>query len=78
MIFTSRHAGPAAGEAFPVRGFVVVVSSHAGPHPKEWLTNSDLMDLETAEHEAAVWRRKAAEQGSERKFEVCPVIGGDQ
>ena len=78
MIFASRHTEPAAGEALPVRGFVVVVSSHAGTHPKEWLTNSDLMDLETAEHEAAVWRRKAAEQGSERKFEVCPVIGGDQ
>ena len=36
------------------------------------------MDLETAEHEAAVWRRKATSKDLTRKFEVCPVIGGDQ
>ena len=75
MIRMPRTA-PLVGEPLVVIGYVVVIRDGGSGNALRGLTNSDLMSQETAEHEAGVWRRKATEQGSSRKFEVCPVIGG--
>ena len=66
MIRMPRTA-PLAAESLPVIGYVVVIRDGGSGNALRGLTNSDLMSQETAE-----------EQGSSRKFEVCPVIGGDQ
>lgn len=63
---------PVPLQAAVVLGYVVVVTSRAGG--KSWLTNSDLMDQDAAEYEAARWRTSAA--GSGFRYDVCPVLEG--
>lgn len=66
-----RDLAPAPDAGLPVLGFVVVVTGAGG---RSWLTNADLSDLETAEHEARTWRRSAAGEGF--RYQVCTVTGG--
>jgi len=58
-----------------IRRYVVLIHEPGPGRIPHDLTNSGVMDLETAEHEAAVWRKREREQGSGRRFEVCPVLG---
>jgi hypothetical protein len=75
VILISRHPEPAAEENLSILGYVVIVTTPAG----HWhLTNADLMDLETAEHEAKQCRKAAIEKGSGRRFQVRPVYGEEQ
>jgi hypothetical protein len=73
-----RITPAAAADGVSVIGYVVVVRNGGMTNAPRGLTNSDLMDEATAEHEAEVWRHKASERESGRKFEVCPVIGGER
>lgn len=57
------------------KGFVVVVREPGG---REYLTNADLTDQETAEHEAAECRKRAAKAGTGCRYEVCTVTGEER
>ena len=66
-LYMTRSVKPEPPQAPVVIGYVVVLTAS-----RNWLTNSDLMDDETAQHEAAVWRRKGY------AVKVCPVIEEDR
>jgi hypothetical protein len=74
MFLASRRPEPST-EGLPVLGYVVVVTMPSG---HRHLTNADLMDLETAEYEAAQCRREARDKGLARRFQVRPVYGEEQ
>jgi hypothetical protein len=74
VILASRRPEPST-EGLPVLGYVVIVTTPSG---HRYLTNADLMDLDTAEHEAAQCRKAARDKGSGRRFQVRPVYGEDQ
>lgn len=62
----------AAGEP-GVLGYVVVATEGCESH----LTNADVMDRESAEHEAALWRQRKARHGIGRggtQYTVCAVV----
>ena len=69
------RATPALSPSPVILGFVVVTYTEGRPTA---LTNSDLMDKDTAEHEAKRWRAHAFAQGSSRKYKVRPVISEEE
>lgn len=76
MILASRRTGtPPAEEDLPVLGWVVVIFNADGR--VRGLTNSDVMDRETAEHEMQTWRHSKDAAAYGRRYEVRPVLAGE-
>ena len=72
ILMTRRPGPPAVATASVILGWVVVVFEVSG---KTSLTNADLMDFGTAQHEAGVCRYDAFAKGNGRRYEVRPVMG---
>ena len=69
-----RRAEPST-EGLSILGWVVIATFASG---KNYLTCADLMDEETAEHEAQGCRKAVRDKGLGRHFQVRPVWGEDR
>jgi hypothetical protein len=79
MLVATRRSRPTPEPDSPpaILGYVVVTwakSIASGDWRPTGLTNSDLCGREVAEHEAAVWRKRAAEAQSGKRYTVRPVM----